>query len=168
MNYRGIISLGGLPNKKKEADALKELMKMPNIQKVASEDSASEVKTTGMKEPEKRQFVMTLDDIEFVSLQHRIKYGDMYRYGRKVTFGGPHPEIKDKIKKLLVQLSGSTDPKRHEYDAMELANCYSTDIDYFVTIDKRTVLKFKKEIERGFRIKVISPSDLLHVVRSMR
>lgn len=165
-------SLSGGPQEKGlDAKALSELMKMSGIKKVASEDSACEVtsviKKRRMGESERRQFVEVLDRREFVSLQHRSRFGDRPRFGHGVTFGGPYPEVKDKIKALLVRLSGSTDPEEHEYDARELANCYKkTDIDYFVTIDYRTILAFRKEIQKSFGVEVISPNDLRQILKS--
>lgn len=152
---------GGPLGKQEDAEALKKLLKMRSIKHIASEDSYAESRKK-MKYNEQKIFKEIHDEIQFVSLQHRIPLDGTYRFGHGVTYGGPYPEIKGKIESFLAKLTGFKKRGNYDdYDARELANCYQNNTDYFVTIDIRTIIKFKKEIEKEFGIKVIRLSELL-------
>ena len=160
---RGKLS-GGPKGKEADAKAIKSLLNTKFLQFFVSEDSASEVEKTSKPGGsfQKEAFIKILSAFSFASTQHRIRYGDKYRFGHGVTLGGPYPDIKDKIKKLLEELSGCSS----EYDARELANCYKTDIKYFLTIDERTILIYRDAIKRKFGINILKPSGLVKELNS--
>lgn len=152
---RGSLS-GGLPDKKNSVEALKILLTIKSLEFYVSEDTSSEIK----KKCNNEALQKIIDRFKFISLQHRIKYGEKYRYGHGVTFGGPYPEIKEKIKQFLEYRNNTVNKNEHEYDARELANSYKK-IDYFVTIDYRTILAYQDDIKIQFGIRVVSPKQLL-------
>lgn len=164
-NRKGVSIRRAKPRGKKEdVEALRQLLEIKSLMFFVSEDVASEVK----KKPPSfwKGLVKVLDSFNFTSLQHRIRYGDKYHYRHGVTFGGPYPEIKDQIRSFLEEMSGVSNKSEHEYDARELANCYKNKMDYFMTIDERTILRYKDKIKEKFGIKAITPTRLLEKLTS--
>lgn len=160
--------ISGAPDKKDDIKALNQLLKYKYIQFVTAADSCSELQIKCQNDPNRRdKLIKIFDRFKFINLGHRAGYRARYRYGDHINFGPKYPGVDKEISEFLQKESGS-DAKEHEYDSMHLSNCYKTDVDYFLTIDRNTILKYRDKIKKKFAIKVITPVEILNIVGVQR
>jgi len=157
---------GALSDKEENIKALNQLLKYNFIQFITSADSASELQITCQNNPTKKNKLLEIyNRFKFIDLGHRAKYGGLYRYGDHINFGPKYPPIQKEINEFLQKESG-LGSQEHEYDSMHLSNCYKTDVNYFLTIDRNTILKYRDKIKRKFGINIVTPIELLNIIKN--
>lgn len=158
---------GALPDKEENIKALNQLLSFKLIiQFVTAADSCSELQKKCQNDLDRKdKLTKIFDRFKFINLGHRAKYGARYRYGDHINFGPKYPSICKEISEFLQKESGLGDDE-HEYDSMHLANCYKADIDYFLTIDRNTILKYRDKIKKKFGIKIVTPIELLNIIKN--
>jgi len=155
---------GALSDKENNLNALIQILGLKFVQFFTSADACSELERTCQSNPNRKdKLLKTFDKFKFINLGHRARFGDRYRFGDHINFGPKYPKIQEKISEFL-QKESKSDTKEHYYDSMHLSNCYKTDIDYFLTIDSRTILEYKDKIKEIFGIKVVTPVELLNII----
>ena len=68
--------------------------------------------------------------------------------------------FKDEILGRLEAILPDADDARHVFQAAH------SGFDYFVTFDRRTILRYADEIEAAANIRAVSPSELIQILDS--
>lgn len=75
----------------------------------------------------------------------------------QLFLGVLNPGVVNPSKSLVLKVSKVVDLK----DAPIVAGAFSSQADYLVSFDQKHLLQHKKEIERNFKMKVVTPDELV-------
>lgn len=149
----------------KELRALTKLSKRKGVEFLISEESLAEIR----KLPEQSQKRKDLEKLYF-----KLKKGKTVIRNSRVVWDDPiatwdspdvcwnHPYDNTDLNKVKQFLAGRGNT--NEFDARYIANSMLPEnkIDVFLTVDKKSIWKYRDEIKQRFNVVVELPSELEH------
>lgn len=147
----------------KEVIALKELSKWRNVEFLISEESLAEIRKlpeNSLKRKDLEQLYFKLKKGKTIIRNSKVVWSDSIATWSSpdVFFNHPYDDTDlNKVKRFLASRSNT-----NEFDARYLTNSMlpENEVDIFLTLDKKSIWKYRNEIKERFNVVVKLPTEL--------